>query len=98
MEMTAGVRLLQYLEKDGQQVQLTESRRFPAASFAMQNTILLGMPRTANYLNNILEKTNFAIERVSPDIIRNRHPNPGEPPSFRRSRIPWTAGSDRPSS
>jgi hypothetical protein len=82
MEMTAGVRLLQYLEKDGQDVQLTESRRFPAASFATHNTILLGMPRTASYLNTILEKTNFALERVSPDVIRNRNPKPGEPAVF----------------
>src|SRR6266699_726830 len=36
MEMTAGIRLLQYLEKDGHQVRLTESRRFPAEAFATQ--------------------------------------------------------------
>jgi hypothetical protein len=78
MEMTAGIRLLQYLEKDGQQVRLTESRRFPAESFAAQNTIFLGMPRTAGYLNKMLEKTNFYIARVSPDVVRNRNPKPGE--------------------
>ena len=82
MEMTAGVKLLQYLEKDGQQVQLTESRRFPGASLPLQNTILLGMPRTATYLNKMLEKTNFVIERVSPDLIRNRNPRAGEPATF----------------
>jgi len=82
MEMTAGIRLLQYLEKDGQQVRLTESRRFPAESFAAQNTIFLGMPRTAGYLNKMLEKTNFYIARVSPDVVRNRSPKPGEPTEF----------------
>jgi hypothetical protein len=82
MEMTAGVRLLQYLEKEGQQVRLTESRRFPAESFAAQNTICLGMPRTAGYLNQMLEKTNFYIERVSPDVIRNRAAKPGEPAEY----------------
>jgi hypothetical protein len=82
MEMTAGIRLLQYLEKTGQQVRMTESRRFPAESFAAQNTIFLGMPRTAGYLNKMLEKTNFYIAHVSPDVIRNRHPKPGEPAEF----------------
>jgi hypothetical protein len=83
MEMNAGIRLLQYLEKEGQPVRLTESRRFPAESFAAQNTIFLGMPRTAGYLNQMLEKTNFYIERVSPDLIRSRHPMAGEPAEFR---------------
>lgn len=82
MEMTAGIRLLQYLEKDGQSVRLTESRRFPAESFAAQNTIFLGMPRTAGYLNKMLEKTNFYIARVSPDVVRNRDPKSGEPAEF----------------
>lgn len=83
MEMTAGIRLLQYLEKDGQQVRLTESRRFPAESFAAQNTIFLGMPRTAGYLNQMLERTNFYIAQVSPDVVRNRNPKPGEPLEYR---------------
>jgi hypothetical protein len=82
MEMNAGIRLLQYLEQGGQQVRLTESRRFPAESFAAQNTIFLGMPRTAGYLNKMLEKTNFYIARVSPDVIRNRNPKPGEPAEY----------------
>jgi hypothetical protein len=89
MEMTAGVRLLQYLEKNGQQVHLTESRRFPAESFAAQNTIFLGMPRTAGYLNQMLEKTNFYIAQVSPDIVRNRKPAPGEPAEF--VEVPYSA-------
>jgi hypothetical protein len=66
MEMTAGIRLLQYLEKEGQQVRLTESRRFPAESFAAQNTIFLGMPRTAGYLKQMLDKTNFYIAKSAP--------------------------------
>ena len=65
-----------------QEVRLTESRRFPAESFAAQNTIFLGMPRTAGYLKDMLERTNFYIERVSPDVIRNRNPKPGEPAEF----------------
>ena len=85
MEMTAGIRLLQYLEKDGQEVHLTESRRFPVESFAAENTIFLGMPRTAGYLNKMMEKTNFYIERVSPDLIRSRAPNAGEPAEFREA-------------
>ena len=83
MEMASGVRLLQYLEKEGQQVRLTESRRFPAESFAAQNTIFLGMPRTAGYLNQMVEKTNFYIASVSPDVIRSREPKPGEPAEYR---------------
>lgn len=83
MEMGAGVRLLQYLEQAGQEVHLTESRRFPAESFAAQNTIFLGMPRTAGYLNQMLEKTNYYIARVEPDIIKSRNPQPGEATEFR---------------
>jgi hypothetical protein len=81
MEMTAGVRL-QYLEKESQQVRLTESGQFPAESFAAQNTIFLGMPRTAGYLNQMLEKTNSYIDQVSPDLIRNSKLSPGEPAEF----------------
>jgi Transcriptional regulatory protein, C terminal len=83
MEMTAGVRLLQYLEKGGQQVHLIESRRFPVDSFAAQNTIFLGMPRTAGYLNRMLDKTNFYLTGNNADIVRNRNPRPGEPVEYR---------------
>jgi hypothetical protein len=83
MEMSAGVRLLQYLEKSGQQVHLTESRRFPTDSFAAQNTIFLGMPRTAGYLSQMLERVNFYLASVQPDIVRSRKPNPGEPSEYR---------------
>ncbi|HLX45865.1 MAG TPA: helix-turn-helix domain-containing protein [Bryobacteraceae bacterium] len=82
MEMGAGVKLLQYLEQGGQDVHLIESRRFPAESFAAQNTIFLGMPRTAGYLNKMLEKTNFYIARVEPDVIKSRNPQPGEPSEY----------------
>lgn len=82
MEMGAGVRLLQYLEQAGQEVHLIESRRFPAESFSAQNAIFLGMPRTATYLNKMLEKTNFYIARVEPDVIKSRNPRPGEPSEY----------------
>jgi hypothetical protein len=82
MEMNAGIRLLQYLEKGGHSVRLTESRRFPAESFAAQNTIFLGMPRTVGYLSQMLDRTNFYLARVSPDVVRNRHPKTGEPAEF----------------
>lgn len=83
MEMGAGVRLLQYLEQAGQEVRLTESRRFPAESFAAQNTIFLGMPRTASYLNKMLERTNYYIAQVEPDIVKSRNPRAGEPTEYR---------------
>jgi hypothetical protein len=41
------------------------------------------MPRTAGYLNKMLERTNFYIAQVSPDLVRNRNPRPGEPAEFR---------------
>ena len=83
MEMGAGIRLLQYLEQAGQEVHLTESRRFPAESFAAQNTIFLGMPRTAGYLNKMIERTNYYIARVDPDVVKSRNPRPGEPTEYR---------------
>jgi hypothetical protein len=83
MEMNAGVGVLQYLEKAGQQVHLIESRRFPAESFAAQNTIFLGMPRTAGYLDQVLAKMNFYIASVTPDVIRSRNPRPGEAAEYR---------------
>jgi hypothetical protein len=83
MEMNAGIGVLQYLEKAGQQVRLIESRRFPAESFAAQNTIFLGMPRTAGYLDQVLAKTNFYIASVTPDVIKSRNPRPGEPAEYR---------------
>lgn len=84
-EMTAGVQLLQYLDQQAQPVRLTESRRFPTESFATQNTIFLGMPRTATYLNDILDKTNYYIASVEPDVIKSRNPRPGEPAEYREN-------------
>jgi hypothetical protein len=82
MEMAAGVKVLQYLEKEGQQVQLTQSRQFPSESFAAQNTIFLGMPRTAGYLEQVLAKMNFYIASVNPDVIKSRSPKAGEPAEY----------------
>ena len=84
MEMTAGVRMLQYLETHGQQVQMIESRKFAADSFAAQNTIFVGMPRTAVYLDRLVKKTNFYIAQVEPDLVGNRNPKPGEPAEYRQ--------------
>jgi hypothetical protein len=64
-------------------VHLIESRRFPAESFAAQNTIFLGMPRTAGYLDQVLAKMNFYIASVTPDVIRSRNPRPGEAAEYR---------------
>ena len=83
MEMTAGVKVLQYLQQAGQQVQLIESRKFAADSFAAQNTIFFGMPRTAVYLDRLVKKTNFYIAQVEPDLVGNRNPKPGEPAEYR---------------
>jgi hypothetical protein len=83
MEMTAGVRVLQYLQQGGQPVQLIESRKFAADSFAAQNTIFFGMPRTAVYLDRLVKKTNFYIAQVEPDLVGNRNPKPGEPAEYR---------------
>lgn len=84
-ETTAGVELLQYLDKQSQPARITESRRFPAESYATQNTIFLGMPRTATYLNHILEKTNYYIASVEPDVVKSREPRQGEPAEFRET-------------
>jgi hypothetical protein len=85
MEMRAGLELLQFLEREGQQVRLTESRRFAAESFAAQNTVFLGMPRTAVYLNQMLEKTNYYIADVDPVVVRSRDPRVGEPAAYRET-------------
>lgn len=83
LEMNTAVKILQYLERSGQQVQLVESRRFPAETFAAHNTIYFGMPRTAMYLDRLVAKTNFYIAQVQPDIVRNRNPISGEPSEYR---------------
>ena len=81
-EMNGGVRLLQFLH-DRSPVSLIESRRLAADSVAAQNTIFLGMPRTAVYLDQISQKLNFYIQRVEPDVVANRNPLPGEAKEFR---------------
>ena len=89
-KMTARRTLLYYLETIRQQVRLVESRRFPAVLFGAQNTVFLGMPRNARYLDEILAKTNFYLS-VDPDVVRSRNPRPGEPEEYREV----TYSSDR---
>lgn len=81
-EMSAGIRILQFLQGRAP-VSLEESRKFAADSVAAHNTVFLGMPRTAVYLDRISRKLNFYIERVEPDVVVNRNPLPGEPKDFR---------------
>ena len=81
-ETHAGIRLLQFLQGRVGQLEVIESRRFAADSVAARNTIFIGMPRTAAYLEHIAQKLNFYIERVEPDVIRNRNPLPGEAKEF----------------
>jgi len=83
-EMNAGIRLIQFLHGRTEQLEVIESRKFAADSVAARNTIFLGMPRTAAYLDSISQKLDFYIERVEPDLIRNRRPRPGEPAEFRQ--------------
>jgi hypothetical protein len=86
MEMSAGVRLLQYLDKQARDATLIESRKFSPESVATRNTIFLGMPRTtAGYLDGIMEKTDFYLARVAPDVIRSRRPKPDEPLEFKET-------------
>lgn len=83
-EMNAGVRLLQYLSGNNAPVEVIESRKFGADSVARRNTIFIGMPRTAVYLDEIAQRLNFYIERVEPDVVGNRHPAAGEAKSFQQ--------------
>lgn len=73
MEMTTGVRFLQYLAKRAPGTMLVESRRFAPESMAEQNTIFLGMPRTtAGYLDGVIERMNFYLAEADPAIVRAR--------------------------
>jgi hypothetical protein len=81
-EMNSGIRLLQFLH-DHVQASLIESRKLDTDSVATQNTIFLGMPRTAVYLDYISRRLNFYIERVEPDVVANRNPRPDEKKDFR---------------
>jgi hypothetical protein len=88
MEMSTGVRLLQYLDKRQAGAQLIESRKFSEDSFANQNIVFLGMPRTtAGYLDRLLEKTTFYMAQADPDIIRSRKPLPGGAPEEFREKM-----------
>jgi hypothetical protein len=82
-EMSVGVKILQYLEKRGREVNLVESRKLPADAAGSLNMVFLGMPRTANYLDPMVAKANFYIAGVLPDVIGNRHPLANEPSDFR---------------
>ncbi len=82
VEMGVAVSIVQYLERRGRHVDVVESARLPVESFASQNTIAIGMPRTASYLSPLFEKTNFRLTRVNPDAVANRVPRPGEKPEF----------------
>jgi hypothetical protein len=86
MEMTAGVRLLQYLTAHGQKVNLIESRKLSVDAFSEPNTIFLGMPRNMVYLTPLLSRTNFQMESVTPEVIRSKQPAPGEKAEFREQR------------
>ncbi|MDZ4796584.1 MAG: hypothetical protein SGI92_00370 [Bryobacteraceae bacterium] len=68
-------------------MELVDSARFSADAFAAQNTISLGMPRTAAYLDRLLERTNFYLAQVEPDIVRSRNPLRGEPAEFAQQRF-----------
>lgn len=84
MEMAAGLRVLQFLERHGQPVEMLASRGFSAESFGNTNTVFIGMPRTTGYLEPYVKRNNFYISQVSPDVVTNRNPRPGEPASFRQ--------------
>jgi hypothetical protein len=84
MDMSAGLRLLQYLEKRGQSVEMIESRGFSFESLGNANTIFIGIPRTTGYLEPFAKRLNFYMSGMSPDVVTNRHPNPREPAEFRQ--------------
>jgi hypothetical protein len=81
-EMNAGIRLLQFLHGRVGQLEVLESRKFATDLIAARNTIFIGMPRTAVYLDQISRKLNFYVERVEPDVITSRTPLPGEQKQF----------------
>jgi hypothetical protein len=86
MEMGAGVRLLQYLDRHGSGADLVESRKFATDSFADRNIVFLGMPRTtAGYLDRLLERTTFYMAQADPDVIRSRNVAPSSPMEFRET-------------
>ena len=85
LDMEAGLTLQHYLERQGIQPQLTESRNFEIDSATSRNTIFLGVPRTTGYLKQLFEKTNFYYSTFNaPVVVRNRNPKPGEPVEYRQ--------------
>jgi hypothetical protein len=83
--MMTGVRLLQYLDKQQRPSQLITSQNFAPDLFDGQNKIFIGMPRTTTYLQRLLDKTNFYLAKVEPDLVRNRQPKPGEAGEYREA-------------
>jgi hypothetical protein len=81
-DVFAAVRLLQYLEGHGKQVQLRGSPNLPVDYFADQNTVFVGGPRTTGRLQASLAKTNFYVPEQNPTVIWNRNPKPGEPVEY----------------
>ena len=59
------------------------AQSFAADRYEDQNKIFLGMPRTTSYLHRLLEKTNFYLASVEPDVVRNRRPQAGEADDYR---------------
>jgi hypothetical protein len=83
LDLEAGVRVMEYLKKFNEPVELIESRSLSADSLIVGNVIYLGIPRTVEYLKQVLEKTNFYMDTATPSIVRSRHPAPGEPAEYR---------------
>ena len=87
LDMSAGIKLLQYLQKHAQAVELIESRNFEADSYRGKDSIFVGLPRNTGYLKPMLERTNFYLAgatTTSPAIVRTRSPRAGEPTEYRR--------------
>jgi hypothetical protein len=80
--MNAGVRLMRFLHGRVGQIEMIESRKHAADATSARNTIFMGMPRTAVYLAPLARRLNFFVERVEPDVVRNRAPLAGEPATF----------------
>jgi hypothetical protein len=75
----AGVRLIQYLDKMGQEVHMIESEDLPADGLAVQNTVLLGSPTGGGaLLSRYLDKTNFFAVSTYPGVVGSRRPKSGE--------------------
>lgn len=78
VEMGSAISMLQYLERRGHPVDVVESAKFATTSFSAQNTITIGMPRNSAFVNPLLEKTNFYLSHLEPDVVTSRKPAVGE--------------------